>query len=120
MGPDEIALEARRRQAMAAGLRKLLEPKATWRTDKQPESMRAIMAALKTNPTVISVLPTGSGKSILFVRPSIMQNTRTSIVVVPFVALMEDLITRAVAMGIDCLRFRSSLHVVREGLPSRR
>ncbi|KAH6874264.1 P-loop containing nucleoside triphosphate hydrolase protein, partial [Thelonectria olida] len=103
-------------EAMADGLRTLLGPEATWRSDKQAESMRSIMS-LKTGQTAINVLPTGAGKSILFMLPAVMRETGTSIVVVPFVALMEDLVTRATAMGVDCIRFRSSLNAGREGVP---
>ncbi|EXK77042.1 hypothetical protein FOQG_18233 [Fusarium oxysporum f. sp. raphani 54005] len=49
---------------MTDGLRRLLGPKATWRSDKQAECMRSIMA-LKADQTAINVLPTGAGKSIL-------------------------------------------------------
>ncbi|KAL9560637.1 hypothetical protein ACKAV7_015200 [Fusarium commune] len=73
-------------EEMRDGLRKLLGPKATWRSDKQAESMRSIMT-LKADQTAINVLPTGAGKSILFMLPAVMQDTGTSIVVVPFIAL---------------------------------
>jgi superfamily II DNA helicase RecQ len=98
------------------GLRKLLRPKATWRSDKQAESIRSIMA-LKADQTAINVLPTGAGKSILFMLPAVMQDTGTSIVVVPFVALMDNLVTRATDMGVDCIRYRSSMNSGREGMP---
>ncbi|KAF9776372.1 hypothetical protein IL306_005458, partial [Fusarium sp. DS 682] len=101
---------------MADGLQKLLGPKATWRSDKQAESMRSIMA-LKADRTAINVLPTGAGKSILFMLPAVMEDTGTSIVVVPFVALMDDLVTRATDMGVDCIRYRSSMNSGREGMP---
>ncbi|KAI3572913.1 hypothetical protein IWW34DRAFT_837925 [Fusarium oxysporum f. sp. albedinis] len=101
---------------MRDGLRKLLGPKATWRSDKQAESMRSIMT-LKADQTAINVLPTGAGKSILFMLPAVMQDTGTSIVVVPFVALMDDLVTRATDMGVDCIRYRSSMNSGREGMP---
>lgn len=101
---------------MADGLRTLLGPEATWRSDKQAESMRSIMS-LKTDQTAINVLPTGAGKSILFMLPAVMQETGTSIVVVPLVALMDHLATRATAMGVDCIRFKSSLNAGREGVP---
>ncbi|KAK6721105.1 hypothetical protein SNK04_000002 [Fusarium graminearum] len=101
---------------MTDGLRKLLGPKATWRSDKQAESMRSIMA-LKADEAAINVLPTGAGKSILFMLPAVMENTGTSIVVVPFVALMDDLVTRATDMGVDCIQYRSSMSSGREGMP---
>ncbi|EXK25262.1 hypothetical protein FOMG_18058 [Fusarium oxysporum f. sp. melonis 26406] len=101
---------------MTDGLRKLLGPKATWRSDKQAESMQSIMA-LKADQTAINVLPTGAGKSILFMLPAVMGDIGISIVVVPFVALMDDLVTRATDMGVDCIRYRSSMNSGREGMP---
>lgn len=101
---------------MADGLQILFGPDAVWRSDKQVESMRSIMS-LKNGQTAINVLPTGAGKSILFMLPAVMRETGTSIVVVPFVALMDDLVTRATDMGIDCIRFRSSMNSGREGVP---
>jgi superfamily II DNA helicase RecQ len=56
---------------MTDGLQRLLGPKATWRSDKQAESMRSIIA-LKANQTAINVLPTGAGKSILFMLPAVI------------------------------------------------
>ncbi|KAM7209832.1 P-loop containing nucleoside triphosphate hydrolase protein [Rhypophila decipiens] len=94
---------------MTDGLRRLFGPKATWRSDKQAESMRSIMA-LKADQTAIHVLPTGAGKSILFMLPAVMQDTGTSIMVVPFVALMDDLVARATDMG-------SWMNSGREGMP---
>ena len=41
---------------------------------------------------LIMVLPTGSGKSILFIVLAAIEHSGTSIVVVPFVALMDDLV----------------------------
>ncbi|KAL6366266.1 hypothetical protein LRP88_00111 [Fusarium phalaenopsidis] len=111
-GTDGSAQTTRRKRAktgkagrdveedMADGLRTLLGPEATWRSDKQAESMQLIMS-LKTGQTAINVLPTGAGKSILFMLPAVMRETGTSIVVVPFVALMDDLVTRATAMGVS-------------------
>ncbi len=100
---------------MAAGLRKLLGPEATWRSDKQAECMRVIMG-LSDGQSAINVLPTGAGKSILFMLPAVMPDGGTSIVVVPFIALIDDLVMRARAMGVDCIRFMPSLSVGRDGM----
>ena len=48
----------------------------------------------KTNSSII-VLPTSSGKTILFFSLMVMAINQTVIVVVPFVALINDLILRA-------------------------
>ncbi len=97
------------------GLRRLLGAGSRWRSDKQAESMRTIMG-LADGQSAISVLPTGAGKSILFMLPAMLRDSGTSIVVVPFVALVEDLVERARDMGVDCIRFRSSLSAGREGM----
>ncbi|RSL86277.1 hypothetical protein CDV31_016422, partial [Fusarium ambrosium] len=113
---DKVAGRRCMEKDMADGLRTLFGPDAIWRSDKQAESMRSIVS-LKKGQTAINVLPTGAGKSILFMLPAVMRETGTSIVVVPFVALMDDLVTRATAMGVDCIRFRSSMNSGREGVP---
>jgi superfamily II DNA helicase RecQ len=65
---------------------------------------------------VIVVLPTGGGKSIFFLLPSKLASERggVSIVVVPFVALIDDLVTRAREAGIDCLQWASAAAQGRE------
>lgn len=102
-------------EVIVGGLRSLLGVDVEWQSEKQAESMRTIMR-LREGETAIIVLPTGAGKSILFMLPAILRDGGTSIVVVPFVALMEDLISRAHEMGVDCIRFKTSLSAGRDGL----
>jgi superfamily II DNA helicase RecQ len=78
--------------------------------------MRSIIA-LKADQTAINVLPTSAGKSILFILPAVIENTGISIIVVPFVALMDDLVIRAIDMGVNCIRYRLSMSSGREGMP---
>ncbi|KAJ0132740.1 Uncharacterized protein HZ326_24174 [Fusarium oxysporum f. sp. albedinis] len=65
-------------------VRMLLGPEATWRSDKQAESMRLIIS-LKIDQIAINMLPTGAGKSILFILPAVMRETGTSII--PFAGI---------------------------------
>ena len=129
MSNDERADSAGQRRGKAAkvargdmneeivvGLRQLLGPTSRWRSIKQMESMKAIIA-LKDGETAISVLPTGAGKSILFMLPAVMRYTGTSVVVVPFTALMDDIVDRAIAMGVDCIQFQTAHNTQRESLP---
>ena len=62
--------------------------------------------AIKDGDVLIVVLPTSGGKSIFFMLPSRLASKRggVSIVVVPFVALIDDLVTRAKEASIDYLR----------------
>ena len=71
---------------ITCGLQALFGPSAAWRTVKQEECMRTILG-LGRGQSAICVLPTGAGKSILFMLPAMLPRTGTSIVVVPFVAL---------------------------------
>ena len=73
---------------------------------KQEECMRWILG-LGPRQSAICVLPTGAGKSILFLLPAVLPRTGTSIVVVPFVALLDDLVRRARDCGIDCIAFNN-------------
>ncbi len=94
------------------GLQLLYGLAARWRTVEQKESIHRILLATTTpmtNNVFISILPTGGGKSLLFMIPAILEGRGTSIVVVPFTALIQDLVKRAQALGIDCLQWVSSL-----------
>lgn len=88
------------------GLQTLFGAAGAWRTVKQEECMRTIFG-LGRGRSAICVLPTGAGKSILFLLPAVLPRTGTSIVVVPFVALQHDLVQRAHDMGVDCIAFQS-------------
>ncbi|KAH6982546.1 P-loop containing nucleoside triphosphate hydrolase protein, partial [Ilyonectria destructans] len=68
---------------------------------------------------LIVVLPTGGGKSIFFLLPAFMEDEGgvggpVSVVVVPFVSLVQDLVTRAQEFGIDCMEWKSDTDTGRE------
>lgn len=57
---------------------------------------------------LILVLPIGGGKSIFFYLLSLINGERglggkTNIVVVPFIALVDDLVARGCEFGVDCM-----------------
>src|SRR5579859_2900400 len=62
---------------------------------------------MKGCKTLIVILSIGGGKSVLFMVLALMPVMGTSIVVVPFVALMDDLVARVQCSGIDCIRWTS-------------
>ncbi|KAH6661464.1 hypothetical protein F5X68DRAFT_218915, partial [Plectosphaerella plurivora] len=55
--------------------------------------------------------------SVLFILLSVLRKGGSSIVVVPFVALMDDLVTRAREMDVEYIWYRSSISYGRDGLP---
>jgi superfamily II DNA helicase RecQ len=75
-------------------LRRIIGEKAKWKMKEQDETMRQIMR-IKERDTLMMILPTGGGKSVLFMLPALISSRGTSVVMMPFVALMDDLIDRA-------------------------
>jgi superfamily II DNA helicase RecQ len=71
------------------------------RSEGQASALQLVHHPSKTQPLVI-VLPTSSGKSALFFSVAAMTQQQTVIVVVPFAALVDDIITRGQAAGLGC------------------
>jgi superfamily II DNA helicase RecQ len=65
----------------------------------QKEAIRAIAAG---ESPVVAVMPTGAGKSLLFMLPAWFAQGGTTVVVVPLVALRADLTRRCRELGISC------------------
>ncbi|KLP13772.1 Uncharacterized protein LW94_3354 [Fusarium fujikuroi] len=100
-----------------AGLKRMLGEDAGWKSPQQRDGMYRIMG-LENNGTrseqLIVVLPTGGGKSIFFMLPASMEDERgkggpVSVVAVPFVSLVQDLVLRAGELGIDCMEWKSDI-----------
>ena len=83
------------------GLRKVLGPDAQPRSQGQAEALELVHSATLHQPQII-VLGTGSGKSLLFFSVAAMASGQTVIVVVPFAALVDDLVRRARACQLTC------------------
>lgn len=128
-GDENIAAAARKKskkegrpskeeneRRMVDGLRMLMGPTSTWRPGKQRECMEKILA-LQGEESAICVLPTGAGKSLLFMVPAIMRGGGTNVVVVPFAALMTEMVDKARQLGVDVVEFRPSVNSERESLP---
>ncbi|TIC89424.1 ATP-dependent DNA helicase Q5 [Colletotrichum higginsianum] len=97
--PDEDELERR----LEIGLHGLFGEGARWKTAEQHESARQVMS-LQGGKVLMVVLPTGAGKSALFMLPAVPGvHGGVSIVVVPFVALLSSLTRSARRAGLDFL-----------------
>lgn len=73
-----------------SALRRLYrDPEAQFRTERQREAVESV--ASRTGD-VVAILPTGGGKSLLFLVPLFLPRARTTIVVVPLVALKQDMV----------------------------
>lgn len=81
-----------------AELRWMMRKKVTMRS-VQGEAMHAIQQG--ESPIVV-VMPTGSGKSVLFMLPAFVQVGGVTIVVVPLKALRADIVVRCREVNIRC------------------
>lgn len=74
-----------------------------FRSMEQEQALYAVLD--KTTPLVV-VLPTGGGKSLLFTVPACIEERGVTVVVVPYRALIEDLVSRICNCGIDCMEWK--------------
>jgi superfamily II DNA helicase RecQ len=72
----------------------------------QREAIDAITAG---ESPVVAVMPTGGGKSLLFMLPAFAEQGGTTVVVVPLIALRGDMKRRCQKLGISCVE-RESRH----------
>lgn len=69
--------------------------------------MIRLLEVLRGKKNLIIVLPTGGGKSMIFMVPAKMENGRVTVVIVPFLALRQDLDVRCRAIGISPLWWKN-------------
>ena len=94
--PDEI----NKAMQKALGCREV-----RFRSEQQQAAMEAILAG---DTPLIVILPTSGGKSLLFMVPGCLEDPGVTIVVVPFRALINDLVDRLRRTGIDCMEWKSN------------
>src|SRR5260370_29476177 len=58
---------------------------------------------------VLAVMPTGSGKSLCFQIPALMEKEKVTVVVSPLIALMKDQVDTLTQLGIHAAFLNSSL-----------
>lgn len=91
VGKDQLILQALRTV--------LRDDHAQFRTAQQEEAVR--LAAAKETPLVV-ILPTGGGKSLIFMVPAMLSGSGVTIVVAPYAELKRQLVTRCIDAGLDC------------------
>jgi len=68
---------------------------------KSPEQGQALQLILEGKKDVLAILPTGGGKSLLFFLPTMLEPGMTTVVIVPLIAVMDDLRDRCTQAGIS-------------------
>ncbi|CAN9385033.1 unnamed protein product [Alternaria alternata] len=73
---------------------------------RSAEQELALHAVIDGQTPLIVVLPTSRGKSLLFSVPACMDDARVTVVVVPYRALIKDVVDRMQKCGIDCMEWK--------------
>lgn len=76
-----------------------------FRSEEHKEVLQTVVSRGQTMPLVV-VLPTGGRKSLLFMAPACLDDPGVTIVVVPYRALLDNLLAAARKAGINCLEYR--------------
>jgi superfamily II DNA helicase RecQ len=93
-----------REKAVSKAMQQVLgQQDVGFRSSQQEQALHAVVD--RQTPLVV-VLPTGGGKSLLFSVPACMDNAGVTVVVVPYRALIEDLVSRLQKRGIDCIEWK--------------
>jgi superfamily II DNA helicase RecQ len=82
-------------------LKGMMDDKAEFR-GVQEAAIEAITAG---ESPVVAVMPTGAGKSLLFMLPAFAEQGGTTIVVMPLIALRGDMKKRCKKLGISCVEW---------------
>jgi superfamily II DNA helicase RecQ len=110
---EENRVEERERRVSAVNMREeevrramqqvLGQEEVGFRSVQQEQAMYAVLDG--QTPLVV-VLPTGGGKSLLFTVPAFLEAGGVTVVVVPYRALIEDLVQRIQNCGVDCIEWK--------------
>src|SRR5438552_7404164 len=80
-------------------------PNSTFRS---PEQQEGLLAILQGESPLVVILPTGRGKSLLFMLPATLHDANTTIVIIPFIALMKILLSKYRDAGIGCIEWKEN------------
>ena len=69
---------------------------------RSPQQKEAVIAAATGQSPVVAVLPTGGGKSLVFMVPAMLSGSGVTVVVAPFAKLKTQLVQRCIDAGLDC------------------
>lgn len=94
-----------RRMNTAQAFEKMMQKKADFR-GVQEQAMEAVISGARP---IVVVMPTGCGKSVLFMLPAWAEKGGTTIVVVPLIALRKDMKRRCESFNIPCVEWDSYL-----------
>lgn len=83
----------------------LYGPSKNWRT---PEQEKAVVAVVDGVSPLFLIFPTGYGKSSVFLLPAKLRNAGVTIVIVPLIALGNNILEECQKARIDCIFYGRS------------
>lgn len=92
-------------------LRQMYGENAQW---KSPEQYHGVRALLDLKRDILLAMPTGAGKTLVAVLPSLVEKAYT-VIVLPLIALMEDWERRLKKLGIGYERFQGAANPTLHG-----
>jgi len=75
---------------------------------KSEKQRQAVEAVLNRQKDVLMILPTGGGKTLLYLLPTLLKKGRTTAVVILMIAVTQDLIDRCNKSGISSAEWSST------------
>ena len=94
--------------ALQQGLQRLFGPQARPRTQSQRDGLVLIA---RSRPEAIVVMPTGSGKTLLYVVPTLLPEAQVTVIIVPLIALKQDLLRRCTQWNLAPLCYQNSIAI---------
>ena len=90
---------------IAASVAGVMSTDFQWATKEQEKAAEYVADGMPAGDALL-VLPTGGGKTLTYAASCIIDDSRLTVVIVPFVALAHDLHRRFVASGLNVARYR--------------
>ncbi len=103
---DVARLETTTEQRCESALEQLYGIGAKFRSDEQRDAVYAIVNGVSP---LVAVFPTGGGKTLLIMLPAILDKGKCTIVIVPLVALANDIVKRCQDARIDVSQWDGSI-----------
>jgi hypothetical protein len=100
----QVRVEDPRRDGICKALQQVLgQQDVGFRSVEQEKAMHAVLDG--QNPLVV-VFPTAGDNSLLFTVPAVVEQSEVTVVVVPYRALIDNLMGRITKSGIECIEWK--------------
>lgn len=74
---------------------------------RQQAQLDGVLAALLSVPTMVVILPTGYGKSMIWMIPALRDEHRFIVVIIPYCSLITDILRRCASINLPVLEWQN-------------